>query len=150
VLGAWLSMYRPALWLKHRNVLFVIGLVLLYGCNFYRSDLFLGYAYFSLTPLAVLLLLPKLSSIKTGQGRVYKGITFISVISYSMYLTNHMIVQRAVIPGLQKLLHFSHESNSGCAITLLLFWTLTILFSYGLYRFWEQPVMKLRDRIRIK
>lgn len=148
--GAWLSIYKPLYWFRHKNKVFIFGLVLLLFANTRSSSFSLGYFYYSLSALGTLCLLPKLSSMETGKGAIYKAITFVSLISYSLYLTNHMVVLRGIMPFLEKILHLNPSMDTGDSVlAFVLFWLLSIGISYGLYRFWELPVMKLRDRMKI-
>jgi peptidoglycan/LPS O-acetylase OafA/YrhL len=149
MLGAWLSIYKPAQWMKHRNTLFISGILLLIGSRIgvTYSLFFYGYFFYTSSAVGTLCLLPKLSTITAGKGVVYKIFTFISAISYSMYLTNHMIVERGIMPPLLKAIHLDASQGAvQSALVVMLFWTLTIIISYLLYRFWEQPMMRLRDK----
>ncbi len=149
MLGAWCSIYKPVQWMKYKNALFVAGIVLLIGSRIgvTYSLFFYGYFFYSTSAVGTLCLLPKLSSVTTGRGMIFKVFTFISAISYSMYLTNHMIVERGIMPGLLKRLHLDAPQDAiQSMLVVLLFWALTIGISYLLYRFWEQPMMKLRDK----
>jgi len=150
MLGAWLSIYRPQQWVKHKKLLFALGLILLIGSRIAigYSLFFYGYFYFSVAAVGTLCLLPMLGSLSGGRGVVHRAFTFISIISYSMYLVNHMIVLRGIMPRLLLRLHVDPAAGMlQSFIALVLFWALTIIISYLLYRFWEQPVMRLRDKI---
>jgi peptidoglycan/LPS O-acetylase OafA/YrhL len=145
VLGAWLGFYFKSAFYRHRILLFVLGLLTLFSSNALMTDFFLTRLHHSLAPIAALCLLPALSSLKNGEGRVYRVVTFISLISYSMYLTNHMIVQRGVMPVISRWLELSPQAaQSHALLAYLLFWTFTILAAYSLYRLVEKPFMELR------
>lgn len=149
MLGAWISLNKNEIWERNKNVFFVLGLILLIVPNTFYNEFYLGYFHYSVEALGTLFILPKLNSIKSGSGKIFKAITFISVISYSMYLTNHMIVQRAFLPKINLIFHLEPATGrADSAINFILFWSLTILFSWLLYRFWEMPVMKLREKFR--
>lgn len=150
MLGAWISRFRPAWWLRHKKALFISGIIILIGSRIaiVYSTFFAGYLYYSMAAIGTLFLLPRLSTLVSGKGSLYRFFTFISIISYSMYLTNHMIVQRALMPRLLGILHIGQPQNAvHSAIALILFWSVTILISWALYRFWERPVLRLRDRL---
>lgn len=147
VLAAWLSIYFTAQFYRHKKILLIAGLVLLVCCRILLSDFFLTRLEFTFVPVATVLLLPFLSSFRNGSGPLYKCVTFISLVSYSMYLTNHMIVQRSVLPVVSQWLHLDpKKSVIDSGILWVLFWLLTIAFAYALYRLVEKPFMKLRDR----
>lgn len=147
--GVWLSIYKPVYWLRHKNKFFVSGLVLLTVANAMSSSFSLAYFYYSLSALGTFCLLPKLSSMESGNGNFYKAVTFVSLISYSLYLTNHMIVLRGIMPFLERVFHLNPAFSAvDSALAFLLFWLLSMAISYGLYRFWELPVMRLRDKLK--
>jgi peptidoglycan/LPS O-acetylase OafA/YrhL len=146
VLGAWLSIYHERRFYAHKGKLLVAGLALLICCNIPTSLYFISRIKYTLVPLATLCLLPALSSLRKGQGRVAGVITFISIISYSMYLTNHMIVQRGMMPFVTKWLALDPGNAAHSIAAYVLFWTLTIAASYVLYRLVEKPFMDFRRK----
>lgn len=147
VLGAWLSIYVPSFFYKFKNTLLIFGLLLLIGCNLLFSPFFLTHIQYSLVPFASLCLLPALSQLKKGHGTLFQCITFISLISYSMYLTNHMIVLRGVMPFVTKWLRLDLEGQTmHNLVALIFFWIITIGMAYALHRLIEKPFMNLRKR----
>ena len=66
--------------------------------------------------------------------------THISLISYSMYL----LILGIIADVIQK--HFRPVTPAGGIIMYLVFWTAVIGFSTLLYKYFEKPVMDLRDR----
>jgi peptidoglycan/LPS O-acetylase OafA/YrhL len=148
VLGAWVSYYFPGPFSAYRKPLLVTGLLILVACNLAGSPYFLTRWHYSLAPVGALFLLPALSSIVTGRGVTYRVVTFISVISYSMYLTNHMIVQRGLMPFITRWLGLNPAGSPlHSLLALLLFWGLTIGAAFILYRLVEKPFMALRERL---
>lgn len=149
VLGAWLSIYVPSFFYKFKNTLLIFGLILLIGCNLLFSPFFLTHIQYSLAPFASLCLLPALSQLKKGRGALFQCITFISAISYSLYLCNHMLVQRGIMPYVTKWLHFNLEGNVfHNFIAWVLFWVFSIALAYALYQLVEKPFMNLRKRFK--
>ena len=152
VLGAYLSLYHKEIWAKAAHpLIFWTGVGLLVFDRIMRLDtdgmVYLNYFALSVTPIATLMLLPKLSAWHSMPGPVGKAITFISIISYSMYLINQALVAETLIPylmpGLMHLLwRFSDHAN---LIQYLLFWFFTIAGSATLYRFYEKPMTHLRE-----
>ena len=97
VLGAYLYFYNYKIW-NYKNLFFFLGIglfVLFQFTNFIKIKM-----YFNLPieSLWTLLILPKLNSIKSGRGIVFKTITFISIISYSLYLLNYTPFLRFIYP----------------------------------------------------
>ena len=82
-----------------------------------------------------------LSQLKPGTGFLYKCITYISLISYSIYLIHAQIVQDWI-------LRFNYipyiSSNVLVIVKYFLFWWLTITLSVLTYKYIEVPFMKLR------
>ncbi len=148
--GAYLSYYRLRVW-QRKNTLFLIGMLLLiinnshsfvFGFGFYTK-----YIYLSVQSISTLLFLPKLNSIKTGAGRVYQALTFVSIISYSMYLLNGTPFHDFVIRGLRKI---GLPDEPFIIYDWMRFLTFT-LWAFGgswiLYKYVETPMMNLRNRI---
>jgi len=156
VLGAYFSYYYEKEWLSKKKILFVVGLIILIfhkvSIDLIDSDLYgnVPQLYhcvfsFSLGSIGVLLLLPLLSDLKTGGGRLYLFFTFISLISYSMYLVHHTIIIGFAIPSLLKFLPVI-PNYMIIFISYLFYWTTTIGIAFLLYKYIELPVMKLRDK----
>lgn len=153
VLGAYLSLYHKDLWARAGHpLIFWSGVGLLVFDRYMRLDAdnmaYLNYFALTVTPVATLLLLPKLSAWHTLPGPVGRAVTFISVISYSMYLINQALIAEtlipAIMPGLMHLLwRFGDHIH---LIQFTLFWVLTLAGSAALYHFYEKPMTHLRDR----
>lgn len=148
VLGAWVSIYYSKRFYQYKLFFFLFGLTLLISCNILYSDFFLTRIQYSLAPFAAMCLLPFLNSVKEGKGLLFQIVTFISIISYSMYLSNHMIVQRGMMPFILKWLNIQPENVFQNMFAWFLFWILTIGSAYTLYRFVEKPFMELRKRLK--
>ncbi len=149
LLGAWIEHYYKAGWLRWKNILFIAGLIILFGSRWLGSvsDWHYQYGYISLQSIGTLLLLPRLSSITTGKGAVAKFITFISIISYSLYLLNYTIVLKIIVPAILDVFNMDFKTGIiDSVIGYVLFWGISIALAYLLYRFWERPMMRLRER----
>lgn len=149
VIGAYIFHYYEKLWFKYKYQLFFLGIfVLLFPTLFFRAKYSAGFGLylcvfsFAVNSFAVLLLLPLLSSIRSGRGKVYSCVMYISLISYSMYLINLSIVLGWIVAPL----NFSFFLNYEPFIKYLLYWLLTILLSILLYKYYELPCTSLRDR----
>lgn len=144
VIGAYLAYYHNSIWLKHKNSFLVIGVLILAATFYYQVrpefGLFFCVFSFSLNSLATLFLLPFLSTLKTGKGLVYQTVTYISLISYSMYLINFSLVKNWILGRF----HLNHYLE--LPVKYVLFWALTIMLSVLLYKYFEMPITKLRDR----
>lgn len=151
-LGAWLSYFHEETWNRWKRPLLIIGLILLFipamlGSILGKNLFYLQYFSLTVTSVATLLLLPALSGLRHGQGKIYRFLSFVSVISYSMYLVNFSLVQLTIIPSLTgPITSLTHNHLIISIIRYVLYWALTFLLSYLMYRFWEKPMMKLRER----
>lgn len=149
VFGSYLAFYHQRLWERQKQFYFTIGLFLLFFAQFrtfnIRSfDLYECVFSFSTASMGTLLLLPYLSSIKTGSGLLFKCCTLISLISYSMYLINLTLVQDWIlklfdlISGIKKNDHFYY------GVRYFVYWICTISLAFLMYKFFELPIMNLR------
>jgi peptidoglycan/LPS O-acetylase OafA/YrhL len=155
VLGAWLAHYHSVAWHRHRYLACGAGLVLLLvhklTLYFWMDDLGEHGFYFSVVSFmtvaaGTLLLLPCLSRWHLRQGRFYRWVTLISLISYSMYLVHLSVVQRIVLPWCMQWLP-AIEDDARVLVFYGLYWLLTLSLSVMLYRVFELPVMNLRERL---
>jgi len=149
VLGAYLAFYHTAIWLRYKKPLFYFGILLLllpqinpitdygtvYQCVF----------SFSVNALGTLFVIPLLSQVTQGSGLLYKSVTYISLISYSMYLINFSIVSLWILHNLP---WFHHTDSLSNAVTYVLFWVLTIVLSILLYKYFELPTTRWRDKMK--
>jgi peptidoglycan/LPS O-acetylase OafA/YrhL len=153
VLGAFFSFYYFAKWTAPKKLLLVTGLFLIISdrvlCtvfSHYNNSFY--YAVFSSTifPIGSLLLIPFLSQLKEGSGKFYIVITFISIISYSLYLVNRNLVHVFIIDHFSYLVT-NHLSKTGFFIVrYLCFWLFTFSLAFLLNISVERPFLKLRDR----
>lgn len=151
VLAAWVSILKPKIWKKYRHFLFLLGLFILASLNFVipaqkifieSHSFFWDVLYLPINSLVFVMCLPLLSSIKTAPKLILVPITYISVISYSMYLLHYSVV-------LQLLKYYiPTEGLVGIQLYayLIAYLMLTFMSSYLLYRFYEKPFMDLRDK----
>lgn len=150
VIGAYIFYFFKEYWVKFKKVLLVLGILLflVVRYNWLKFDpLGLFYCVFSFTgnSLATLFLLPYLSTLKSGKGILFKVITYISLISYSIYLINSNLM-RFIINSID---WTALEQFNGYAFLLVRFFVylfLTILISLLLYKYFELPMMNLRDK----
>ena len=94
----------------------------------------------ALVPAAVALSLPALNSWKSARGKVAKGIMVLSILSYSMFMSNLMMAY--VIDGP---LHDFSQSHGEAAYCL--FWLMVVVATFVLYYCVERPAMLLRERL---
>jgi len=144
VMGAYIHWYYDDFWKKSKNIFFIFGFALLifFITAAINNMLFLKTFYYSLIGLSICLLLPKLESLK-DENIPLKPFQFISKISYSMYLIHMPLIQIT-----SKVFLFSNKYEA--ILIYLTFWILLLLLANFVYRFYERPLMNIRDNIRIR
>ena len=155
ILGAYCQHYYKEKWLKHKNLLLIIGIFMFLLHKWVITSytpydgLFCTVFSFTYISVATLFLLPFLSEYKSAKGFVAKFFTFISLISYSIYLLHitviHFITYEAMFWN-----KWLANSPLLPVCQYIAYWGVTIFCSWLLYRFWEVKMMNLRDKIRLK
>lgn len=147
LLASFIKYWYPTFWFKIRNIAFLFGLLLSYGIlysswppNDFETKVF----KIVLQSVGCLLLLPKFDSMKSAPPIITKFFTHISLISYSMYLINLALVSEVI-------LHNFPPYNSKTAwIMYSLYWGIVVIISTLLYKYYERPIMNLRDKFSTK
>lgn len=157
VLAAFLNFYYKKRWLNNKEILFACGIILLIidkalitsidGNHYHNApQLFDCVFLFMIGSLGVMLTIPLLSTIKEGRGLIFKFVTFISLISYSLYLVHHTVVQFYLVPIFNRYVSLRLPELQVKILTYGCYWGLSLGIAYGLYRLIELPFMNLRDR----
>lgn len=156
IIGAYLHRYKPGFWMRvKRPGLFaaIFLLLFLHVCNYGLRQTMPYYPayYYCLLSIMTLAALPYFSTVETLKSKnLIIVFTFISTISFAMYVLNLSLFQWRIIPAIMSVSHLNDLlGNYAPVMAFILFWPLVIIASYILYRYFEQPVMSLRDRIRI-
>lgn len=151
LLGAYLLYYFKNFWITNKNILLAAGLfilIILKILEIYQLNgfgLYFYVFYFSVESLISFLILPYLSQWTTGNGVIYKLITYISIISYSMYLVNLSLVQIWLL----KVMRIIHPPGIYyILVNYSLYWLFTISAAFILYKCVEKPMMDLRNKIK--
>jgi peptidoglycan/LPS O-acetylase OafA/YrhL len=151
VLCSWIYCNYKSFWQNNKHIFFVIGI-----CIFIFQFVAIGYFklliethpvlwnvfYLPLVSLAVACFLPFLSDWKEETPFYNKPVVFISLVSYSAYLLHYSVV-------LQLLKHYIvYDAQNSIQLIgfVLAYIFITFLLSYLLYRFYEKPIMDLRDK----
>ncbi|GAA4465784.1 acyltransferase [Nibrella saemangeumensis] len=162
VLVAYLRHYYPAFWRDRvrQRWLLGLGIICTLLVTFTASPYVLGYYFnwgiypdyvfykrtfcFPLTGLSMGMLLPYLDNWRQSRGWFAKGVTHISLISYSMYLLNLTPIMGLVIERI------ATTSLTVGWLKVGLFWLLVISLSTLLFKYFEKPATELRDRLTPK
>jgi len=151
VLAAYLSLVHPDFWKKQTTLFLFLGVFLFIGIHSFirvakwltdNQPFFFNVLYLPLCSLSIAMSLPFFSRLKRANKLMVKPITFVSLISYSMYLLHYSII-------LQMMRYFSASETYGAIKKIgftIGYLAITILLSYFLYRLFEKPMMDLRDR----
>lgn len=150
VLAAYISLVIPHLWKKYKSLCLFIGIFLFStihvvvawkGIVIEDFPFFWNVVYLPLCSICIALSLPVFSLLNRAPSILLRSITFISIISYSMYLLHYSIVLQLMKYYLP-LEGFSNLQKIGYSLSYLL---ITILLSYFLFRWYEKPMMDIRD-----
>ena len=138
--GAYIHWYYSSLWSKGKNFFFVLGFttLIIFITNNLENNFFSQTYYYSFIGLSILLILPKLESLK-NENIPFKPIQFLSKISYSMYLLHMPLLQI-----ISKIFKATNKIES--ILVYITFWLITFVLSNIIYKKFELPIMNLRDR----
>ena len=149
VLGAYLFRFQSKMWFKYRIYSFILGILVLLTNKFLipfdSHSLYSCVFSFSVDAVATLLLLPYLNEVKNGHGVIYKMITGIALISYSIYLVNYSLAMERILKS------FTFNLGNGYlnfSVHYFLFWAMTIVLSILMYKYFELPMMNLRNKFK--
>ncbi len=157
IVAAWLCHYYSEIFIRYRIHFLIAGLILSIGYKLsfmlirtVTPGIFFYITVFSFSVFssAVMFLLPFFYSIKIGKGWVYRILTNTSRVSYSMYLIHHSLILLLLIPLIKDHLTIPGDEIKSL-IVYFLYWATTILGSVLLFKYWELPMMNLRDKIPI-
>jgi peptidoglycan/LPS O-acetylase OafA/YrhL len=142
--AAFIKYWYPSFWVKSRNIAFIAGIILIYTIlyttwvpNAYITKVF----KVLFTSLGCFLLLPKFDSIRKAPILLVKFFTHISLISYSMYLLNLALVAEVMNTI------FPAQGPYSAWTSYAIYWVCVIVFSTLLYKYYEKPMMDLRDKM---
>lgn len=124
-------------------VIFILIHLIIYFFNIMpETNLgFYVFVYLQTLILSLALLFPYFSTLNYS-GLFLKPIKFISINSYSIYLVNYSIV----LLSLQEMVDVTDKSIFQKMGLIFLFLSITIIFSNIIYRYFELPILKYRDR----
>lgn len=140
LLGAYIFTYFGNFFKKYSFIFFALGIVgifFLKTYSFESNTLFRQTFYYSLQSLFILLWIPVIYRIEKTKSVINKPISFISIISYALYLI-HMPVLYLIT---------KYQISLGInTIDFIGYILISIILSYFIYRIWEKPMTDLRNR----
>lgn len=144
LLAAYLRQWFPKQWFKSRIVAFVIGLAICLSMiyiNWSSTSDFTIVCKPLLQSTGAFLLLPMFETLRTAPMKLRKIVTHISLISYSMYLINLCLVSSVITSNV----NIGNELQA--VAWYLVYWIVVIVLSTIMYKYYEKPLMDLRDRV---
>ncbi|MGV9004854.1 acyltransferase family protein [Flavobacterium sp.] len=153
VFASWIFNYYTKLWAKFKYVSMMLGFLIFFTLFFELGRIglliethpyFWNVLYLPITSIAVALLLPVLSLWNTKTSFFQQLIAFISKISYSIYLLHYSLI----LYLMKYFIDLSSFTKLGLYIFTSSYLMIVFILSALLYRFYEKPMMDLRDNNR--
>lgn len=144
VLGAYVFLRHKKLWNYRPRLYFVIGVIIITLHENFQGmhyPVFWGTFSFLLLSIGFLFLLPLMNAMHSCNNKYVAWlITWVSIISYSMYLINRSLVTILIV--------FWPSGSMAVSLGMyLIYWLLLIILSSLLYLSVEHTFMQIRDRI---
>lgn len=141
--AAFLKYYYPKFWSKSRIIGFIAGIIISYmvmytswAPNAFATKVFSTF----LLSTGCFMLLPMFDSIRKGPKVLVKIFTHVSLISYSMYLLNLALISEVISKN------FPTDNAYSAWVMYVAYWGAVIIFSTLLFKYYEKPMMDLRDK----
>lgn len=154
--GAYLFYYKSPIWFNTKtNILAYIGLSLLLFSNLItpinpffalgRNVFVRDYLFLTTTALGTLLLLPKIVTLKTNIRWIQTLVTYISLISYSIYLVKLTLVNFILKFIFINKIGVNDQSIFGSCSLYFAHWFVSFAIAYYMYVYFEKPSTSLRE-----
>ena len=151
VLSSWISINYEKNWSKFKiSFAFIGGLIMMFmyfGMGFLRIlpatyPFVWNVVYLPLASLSIAFFVSLFSQMETSILILKRPIVFISKISYSIYLLHYSVIMQLLM------LFVNREKTALFQLHLItvVYLITTIVLSYLFYRFYEKPMMNLRDK----
>lgn len=151
VLMAFIRYYKPEIWkvLANYKSLILWGVIIFYGSfliifmghEYLNSSVLTNLFFYTFTNVGVMIAIPAMSKMMAKDTVFEKVITFISLTSYSIYLLNY-----SIIVVLIQMIRPNPATKIEEFMSLIAYLIITFGASSLMYRFVEQPFMRLRDK----
>jgi peptidoglycan/LPS O-acetylase OafA/YrhL len=151
VLGAYLKIFIPQLWCAFPKVFLALGVGFVF-CAQWLSPNAIGFYVFMLPLQAfgILLMLPFCDALKNARNWLSIPVTYISIISYSMYLIHYTLILAPIMflkHHVQILGPVMRYCGEVIPVIVLygLYFVLTVVLSAVLYKVFEKPITDMRE-----
>lgn len=150
-LVAWAHYYYKEIIQKYSVYLFIISLHLFFlqfvvlnvmGVDIISKPLYFIVFYFTFSSLTIALGLPFFINWETAGSLFRKPVEFVSKVSYSVYLLHYSIVTVLM----KQCFDVSGFSSFGLLGYVLMYLTVVFSLAFLLYKYYEKPLMNLRDK----
>ncbi len=151
VIASWVFLTKNNFWKKHKILFMFLGCILsgllVLSISYFKNNIsiypfFWNVLFLPITSITFSLFLPFLSEWEKAPIIILKPIVFISKISYTVYLIHYSIVLYLMKYCIDTSSYTIWKLHMFTFIYLLI----TLLLSALLYRFYEKPMMELRDK----
>jgi peptidoglycan/LPS O-acetylase OafA/YrhL len=158
VLLSGIQYYFPIIFSKYSKPYLFVGLlilmsqIILHQCtdlSFEIKNFFFHHLDLPLFAVGVALCFPAFIKLEIRHIRLKKVIVFISLISYSLYLTHLSIVQKIILNVFAKITQIDKSSIYYVCTAYFLYFALSIILSYLMYLYIEIPFMRKRSSFEI-
>lgn len=153
-IAAFLGIAYTRIWRDYKKLFFCLGILIFFGVHtlifIYEMQpddalIFFDVFYLPIVSVSLLLLFPLFSN--WSSGTFFKNqITSISVLSYALYLVNYSLV----LLSIQHFIDVANQSVLIKGLIFLMYWILSFLLAYLLYKYFERPMTDLRNSRLIK
>lgn len=143
VLAGWFRYYLPKVWNKFAIPAFITGVImfiLLSKLDKNLNTVYYNVFFLSISAICIMLWFPLIDRVKNVKTIFGKFVSVISILSYSMYLLNLLIIQ--IINK-----NFSELMANNATLKYLIYWVVTLLSSYLLYKLYENPIASYGNKV---
>ena len=129
--------YYAGIWKKYKTKFLIFGLLLIIFVKLYNPPITTIYKqilFISLSPISAMFILPFFYYLDFSNSFFKNWITYISKISYSMYLINLLLISLI-------LKNMEITSSIQALQIFLIFWITVIILSFLNYTFFEKKLM---------
>jgi peptidoglycan/LPS O-acetylase OafA/YrhL len=146
LLAAFIKHWYPNAWRKAGYAGFIGGILISYAVLYWKwhpNAMSTKVFVLSLQGIGCALMIPLFDSIRKGPRIMVRFFTHISLISYSMYLINLGLVAEVIS------LNIPVSGKASAWMMYLIYWLIVLSLSTLLYKYYEKPIMDLRDKVKI-
>lgn len=149
VLAAWIKKQFPVGWVKSRHLLLIVGTILVFASWFFADRQGIRLSFFAKTfllsfvPLGFACMLPVFDSWNiTKENPITRALRLIALWSYSLYLSNFLILQIFVFTAYRL---GKHPVLLDIVFFIFFYITCMVVSSIA-YTYFEKPMINLREK----